>query len=67
MSGEADPILLDERLFTAFAMLNALGYNDEYREEGMHPVRLAVRARMAGLPEASLAQARNYQAHHPPN
>jgi hypothetical protein len=44
------PITLraDERLFTLMAALNAAGYDDENHPAGMHPVRQAVRAELAG-------------------
>lgn len=43
-------IVADERLFTLMAALNAGGYNDENNEQGMHPVRQAVRAALATKP-----------------
>ncbi len=60
-----DPVLIDERLFSTFALLNALGFDDEYREEGMHPVRIAVRKDLAKRNPGLLEPARQYQGEHP--
>ncbi|MHB9058986.1 MAG: hypothetical protein ACYC53_09235 [Bacillota bacterium] len=38
----------DVRLFRLFCVLNASGYNLECNPAGMHPVRLAIRAALAG-------------------
>ncbi len=46
----------DERLFTMMAALNATGYDDENNEQGMHPVRQAVRQRLAGKNLSSVAR-----------
>lgn len=43
-------IVADERIFTLMAALNASGYDDENNEQGMHPVRQAVRAALAAKP-----------------
>jgi hypothetical protein len=51
-------VVADERLFTFMAALNAAGYDDENNELGMHPVRQAVRAELAGKNLASLARLR---------
>ena len=64
MENVRDPVLVDERLFCAFAVLNALGFDDEYREEGMHPVRIAVREELGRVPAGLLAGARRYQEEH---
>jgi hypothetical protein len=48
----------DERLFTLMAALNATGYDDENNPAGMHPVRRAVRAELAGRDLSSLASLR---------
>ena len=36
----------DERLFTAHAFMNAAGFDLEYREEGMHPIRIEIRNKL---------------------
>lgn len=51
-------IVADERLFTFMAALNAAGYDDENNVLGMHPVRQAVRADLAGLYLPSLDRLR---------
>lgn len=33
----------DERVFTAFAFMNAAGFDGEWRDEGMNPVRIEIR------------------------
>ncbi len=38
----------DERLFTAFAFMNAAGFNGEFRDEGMNPIRLEIRSLVKG-------------------
>ncbi len=48
----------DERLFTLMAALNAAGYDDENNPKGMHPVRQAVRARLAAMNLPSVARLR---------
>lgn len=59
-----DPVLVDERLFAVFALLNALGFDDEFRDEGMHPVRIAVREEL-GQPSRLLpVEIRRYHAEH---
>ncbi len=65
MSDTSDPVLTDERLFSTFALLNALGFDDEFREEGMHPLRIAVREELASRDPALLVVARQYQSEHP--
>jgi hypothetical protein len=56
--GQTVRIEADERLFTFMAALNAAGYDDENNELGMHPVRQAVRAALAGKDLPSLARLR---------
>lgn len=51
-------VVADERLFTFMAALNAAGYDDENNELGLHPVRQAVRAALAGTDLPSLARLR---------
>ena len=46
-----DPVLVDPRLFTVFSFLNHQGFDDEHREEGMHPVRIAIREDLRNIPE----------------
>jgi C-terminal processing protease CtpA/Prc len=59
----------DERLLTVYAFLNAAGYDREYGQEGMHPMRAEVRAAV----ENKLGQAFQnrisdfYQSHNPGN
>ncbi len=54
----------DERLFTLMAALNAAGYNDENNSKGMHPVRQAVRKRLAAMNLPVVAWLRlQFQAH----
>lgn len=65
MYDTGDPVLIDERLFSTFALLNALGFNDEFREEGMHPVRTAVREELARRDPSIFKPARAYQRQHP--
>lgn len=60
-----DPVLVDERLFSTFALLNALGFDDEFREEGMHPVRMAVREELSRRDPVLLKPVREYQDEHP--
>jgi hypothetical protein len=59
-AGLAEPVQLvaDERLFTLMAALNAAGYDEENNEQGMHPVRQAVRAALAGQDLSSLDRLR---------
>jgi len=33
----------DERIFTAFAFMNAAGFDGEWRDEGMNPIRIEIR------------------------
>ncbi len=33
----------DERIFTAFAFMNAAGFDGEWRDEGMNPIRVEIR------------------------
>ncbi|MFV1883409.1 MAG: hypothetical protein ACMZ7B_02850 [Balneola sp.] len=36
----------DERLFTAHAFMNMAGFDLEYRQEGMHPIRIEIRDKL---------------------
>jgi len=51
-------IQADERLFTLMAAMNAAGYDEENNEDGMHPVRQAVRAELASKKLKSLGRLR---------
>ena len=60
-----DPILIDPRLFTVFSFLNHQGFDDEYREEGMHPVRIAVREDLQNIPEDLSQEMERFSHNHP--
>ncbi len=55
-TGDYVTVASDERLFTMMAALNATGYSHENNEQGMHPVRVAVRQRLAGKSIPSLSR-----------
>ena len=57
---KADPVLLDIRLFTVFALLNASGFDDENRKEGMHSTRLGVHKALEGIPYPLTLRIENY-------
>ncbi|MFC1528885.1 DUF4932 domain-containing protein [Candidatus Latescibacterota bacterium] len=59
-----DSVLLDERLFAVFALLNSAGFDDEYRKEGMHPVRIAVREEVGKISSSLSQQIETYLASH---
>ena len=55
----------DVRLFTAHAFMNIGGYDLEYRDEGMHPIRTEIRALLKDrLPQAYQDSIRSYYAKH---
>lgn len=60
-----DPVLLDPRLFTVFSFLNHQGFDDEHREEGMHPLRMAVRKDLHNIPEDLSRQIQQFSQQHP--
>ena len=39
----------DVRLFTVYAFMNSAGYNHEWRQAGMHPIRIALRKDLEGI------------------
>ncbi|MBT4485808.1 MAG: DUF4932 domain-containing protein [Candidatus Latescibacteria bacterium] len=61
---QADPVLLDVRLFAVFVLLNSAGFDDEYRKEGMHPVRIAVREEVGKISSSLAQQIDTYIASH---
>ena len=60
-------VLADRRVFTVMAFLNAVGFDDEYSGQQMHPVRVRVRERVAANlaphPEKLESWRRYYGAH----
>jgi len=57
-----------ETVFAAFAFLNLAGYDDENNPDGMHPVRIRVRARLtAEVPPQLIATSRAYYRAHVAN
>ena len=55
----------DVRLFTAHAFMNIGGYDLEYRDEGMHPIRAEIRALLKErLPQAYQDSIRSYYSQH---
>jgi len=55
----------DERLFTAHAFMNMAGYDMEYNDDGMHPIRQNVRSTLnQRLPESYLDSIRTYYNKH---
>lgn len=60
-------VLADRRVFTVMAFLNAVGFDDEYPGQKMHPVRVRVRemvaANLASHPEKLETWRRYYAAH----
>lgn len=53
---QAVVVSADQRIFTLFAALNAAGFDDEYEGIPMSPVRVRVRAALAGKNLPSLAR-----------
>lgn len=55
----------NERLFTVYAFMNAAGYDHEWRQEGMHPIRVAVREHLqAALPPEFKQKIREFYQNH---
>ena len=56
---------VDERLFTAHAFINVGGYDLEYNDSGMHPIRHEIRALLkATLPESYQDSIQSYYNSH---
>lgn len=55
----------DVRLFTAYAFMNAAGNDDEWRQAGMHPIRIDVRKDLEGrLDSTFLKKIRDFNFSH---
>ena len=66
-SGGSSPFVFDadERLFTVHAFMNVGGYDMEFNDDGMHPIRTEIRALLKErLPQAYQDSIRSYYANH---
>jgi hypothetical protein len=58
----------DKTVFTLFALLNVAGYDEENNKQGMHPIRIRMRARLSDMtPELLRERLRSFYQRHPLN